>query len=187
MKPGLPVRIVAAAVVLVAALVGLVIREGSARAQGQEVVLAIEAYDPRSPLGGHYVAFQLQDAAAACPPGVRDYGAGPAPKWVALTRDGPRHRVSGAAATRAQAMALGQVVVRGRAYCVQPPGGPRVNLEVGVDRFHADQQEAQSIERALAGNRQNASAFAVISAGRDGKARLKGIIVNGRRTDLTWL
>lgn len=186
MKPGLPIRIVAAAVVLVLALVALVVREGTARAAGQEVVLAIEAYDPRSPLGGHYVAFQLQDAAASCPPGVRDYGV-PAAKWVALTRDGPRHRVSGAAATRAQAMALGQVVVRGRAFCVQPPGGPRVNLEVGVDRFHADQQEAQSIERALAGNRENAFAFAVISAGRDGKARLKGIIVNGRRTDLTWL
>lgn len=186
MRLGLPVRIVAAALVLVLALVGLVVREGTARAAGQEVVLAIEAYDPRSPLGGHYVAFQLQDGAAACPPGVGDYGVA-AKRWVALTRDGPRHRVSGAAATRDQAMALGETVVRGRAFCTRPPGGPRVNLDVGVDRFHADQQEAQSIERALAANRETASAFAVISVGRDGRARLKGIIVNGRRTDLTWL
>lgn len=186
MRLGLPARIVAAAFVLVLALVGLVVREGAARAAGQEVILAIDAYDPRSPLGGHYVAFRLQDAAPACPPGVRDYGPSPA-KWVALRPDGPRHRVSGAAATRAQAMALGQVAVRGRAFCVQPPGGPRVNLDVGVDRFHADQQEAEAIERALVANRDDVSAFAVISVGRDGKARLKGIIVNGRRTDLTWL
>ena len=47
--------------------------------------------------------------------------------------------------------------------------------------------EAQAIEKALRQRRQGeAPAFAVVSVGDDGRARLKGVIVDGKRTDLTW-
>ena len=67
--------------------------------------------------------------------------------------------------------------------------GNAVTLDIGVDRFHADQDEAERIERALRARRADGSApsaFAVVSVGADGRARLKGVIVDGRRTDLTW-
>jgi uncharacterized membrane-anchored protein len=195
----LPLRIAVTAVLLTLALIGLVVREGLARDAGQEAVLAINAYDPRSPLSGHYAAFQVQDALPAgspCPPGVSAAGGLPFQRervaWVALKREGDRHRVAGAAATRQEARALGELTVRGIATCgpgfVQrdTPQGPIVRLDVGVDRFHADQKQAEAIERAVRSSRA-APAFVVVSIGRDGKARLKGIVVGGKRTDLTWL
>ena len=82
--------------------------------------------------------------------------------------------------------------VRGGAYCARMAFVENeqnaVTLDIGVDRFHADQQEAQAIDKALAARRagQPASAFAAISVGRDGRARLKGVVIVGRRTDLSW-
>ncbi|MET0273907.1 MAG: GDYXXLXY domain-containing protein [Phenylobacterium sp.] len=195
----LPLRISVAAALLTLALVGMVIREGMARDAGQEVVLAINAYDPRSPLSGHYAAFQIQDelpAGAPCPSGATSAGGFPfsrkADGWIALKRDGARHRVAGVAAGRQQARALGELAVRGSASCGRRffqrdrPESRVVTLHIGVDRFHADQQEAEAIERDLRGATA-APAFVVVSVGKDGKARLKGIIVGGKRTDLTWL
>ena len=56
-----PMRILVAALALASVLVGLVLWEDRARAQGQEVVLAMEAVDPRSLLSGHYVALDLSE------------------------------------------------------------------------------------------------------------------------------
>lgn len=202
MRLGTPLRIVVAAGALAAGLVGLVVREGVARAQGQEVRLAMAAYDPRALLTGHYVAFELQDSAknGACPPGVGAGGLISDPRWVALSPDGDRHRVSGASRTRDGALRLGEVAVRGSAWCRFERGAADrsharqvVRLHIGVERFHADQAQAQAIERELMGGRRAVEgtppppAFAVVSIGRDGKARLKGAIVGRRRIDLDWL
>lgn len=202
-RPGVPIRIVAAATMLAVGLVGLVLREGRARAQGQEVRLAMQGYDPRALLTGHYVRFQLRHdlpAGAPCPPQsaagvtVRD-------GWVALRAEGQRHVPAGAAASRAVARQLGDVVVRGILTCQdglapQLPGvGDRpaevksLLLDVGIDRIHLDQAEAEGLERQLRrfGPDAPVEADAIVSVGRDGKARLKGVVVGGRRTDLDWL
>lgn len=81
--------------------------------------------------------------------------------------------------------------MRGGVYCSRTAFGDAeadvVTLDIGVDRFHADQDEALAIEKALRQRRQGeAPAFAVVSIGDDGRARLKGVIVDGKRTDLTW-
>ena len=99
---------------------------------------------------------------------------------------------TGVGATRQAALAGGaQLAVRGGVYCSRTAFGDAeadvVTLDIGVDRFHADQDAALTIEKALRQRRQGeAPAFAVVSVGDDGRARLKGVIVDGKRTDLTW-
>ena len=199
-RPGAPVRIVAAAVVLAAGLVTLVVREGVARAQGQEARLAMQGYDPRALLTGHYVQFQLRHdlpPGARCPPGASaDSRAREA--WVALRREGPRYAPAGAAPTQAEALRLGPLAVRGVLRCESSPSLPwlgaraaepkSLRLDVGIDRIHLDQAEAEAMERQLRrfGPEAPVEADAIVSVGRDGKARLTGVVVGGRRTDLNW-
>ncbi|WP_337188597.1 GDYXXLXY domain-containing protein [Phenylobacterium sp.] len=196
-------RILAAAVVLTVTLCGLVVREGVARAGGQEIRLAITGYDPRSLLSGHYVRFQIRGddpGGLACPPGS-ERNAGAPRRWVALRRQGEAHVASGAAGTRTEAAALGEVVVRGSLTCMRvmdetvlPDGAVRresvsrlAAIDLGVDRIHLDQAQAQTLERRLQGREEAAArAFAVFSVDAGGKARLKGLVVDGRRYDLNW-
>lgn len=189
--PSLPVRIVAAAVVLALGLVGLVVREGMARAQGQEVVLAITGYDPRELLTGHYVQFQFCSefpGGTPCPPGAGGYSRRP-DAWVALRRQGDRHVATGAALSREAALKLGEVAVRGDIDCLSRPAPETtwVILNLGLDRLHTDQQQAEAIQKVMLATRDGpASGSAVVSVGADGKARLKGVTAGGRRVDLTW-
>ena len=203
MRFGTPARIVTAAGLLALALIGLVVREGVARAQGREVRLAIEAYDPRSLLSGHYLQFQIQDRPAgdsACPPGAEGDPRSRIRGWIALVPAGGRHRAAGFADSRAGAERLGPVAVRGRLTCL-PRGRPGPEgaqmepemtavLDLGVDRFHAEQDQAERMEAALVrgaeGMPDGETPLAVVSVGRDGKARLKAVVIGGRRTDLDW-
>lgn len=205
----LALRIGVVAVLLIIALVGLLVREDRARASGQEVRLAMEAVDPRSLLSGHYAALQLVqrlDGGAPCPPDLEAHY-GQNDSWVALSpAPGGVHRVSGAGASRAAALKHGPVVVRGQADCRQtflaPPRAPEdaapsteerpqetfITLDIGVDRFYADQTQAEALEAALRrqGEAQAPPAFAIVSIGQDGRARLKGVEVDGTRADLNW-
>lgn len=189
--PSVPTRIMAAAGLLALALVGLVVREGVARSGGREVVLAISGYDPRSLLTGHYVQFQFRSeypGGTPCPPGHGSYA--PRPEaWVALKRQGDHHAATGAALSREAAQKLGDVAVRGDIDCLARPAPETtwVTLNLGPDRLHTDQAQAEAIQKQLTAMRDRpATAYAVVSVGADGKARLKGLIVGGRRIDLDW-
>lgn len=190
--PSTPVRIVAAAALLSLALVGLVVREGMARAEGQEVVLPITGYDPRSLLTGHYVQFQLRSelpTGTPCPPGAGGYSRRP-DAWVALRRQGDHHVATGVALSREAAGKLGETVVRGDIDCLAraAPETTWVILNLGIDRLHTDQDQAEAIQKALRTTPgATPRADAVVSIGRDGKARLKALVVNGQRTDLEWM
>jgi hypothetical protein len=185
----------AAAVVLALGLVGLVVREGRARAAGREVVLEATGYDPRSLLTGHYVRFQLRSdfpPGTPCPPGIDETKV----TWVALRRQGDHHVPSGGGESRAEALRLGEVAVKGNASCWAPgrpapnetPHPTQVSLDLGVDRLHTDQAQAEAMQAALLAVRAPgmAKAYAVISVGGDGKPRLKAFIVAGKRTNLDW-
>lgn len=192
MMRNLPLRIAAAAAVLVLLLVGVVLRENGARAAGREVRLPMEAVDPRDLLTGHYVALRLTQQLALGQPCPRERSTFEDGGWIGLKPDGDHYRFVGVGASRRAALGGGaELAVRGGAYCSRSAFGTAepdmVTLDVGVDRFHADQDEAQAIEKALRERRQGAApAFAVVSVGDDGRARLKGVIVGGKRTDLTW-
>lgn len=194
MRIALPIRIVAAGAALVAGLIGLVLVENAARAAGREVLLPMEAVDPRDLLTGHYVALNLMqqlELGQPCPDRTSTFREG---GWLGLKAVGPAHRFVRAAPTRAAALAPGaDVAVRGGVYCSRMAFGDgtanAVTLDLGVQRFHADQDEALAIETALSRRRPGdgqPAAYAVVSVGQDGRARLKGVVVGGKRTDLSW-
>lgn len=196
--PSVPIRIIAVAGVLAVALVGLVVREGVARAQGQEVRLAVGGYDPRSLLSGHYVQFQLSDrlpAETACRWKGRRLEQLPG-GWLAVRREGAGHRIVGMAETRAAALRQGEMAMRGKVTCIgaawTPPGGTRqesslsASLDIGIDRIHLAQDEALRIENALRTTLRPEDAQVILSVGADGKPRLRGVIVGGERTELGW-
>ena len=192
MMRNLPLRIAAASAVLVLLLVGVVLRENGARATGREALLPMEAVDPRDLLTGHYVALRLTQQLALGQPCPRERSTFEDGGWIGLKPAGGHYRFIGVGASRQAALAGGaELAVRGGVYCSRTAFGNTesdvVTLDIGVDRFHADQDEAQAIEKALRERRQGeAPAFAVVSVGADGRARLKGVIVGGKRTDLTW-
>ena len=191
MRIGFPVRIMAAAAALALGLVGLVVSEGLARDQGREVVVEITGYDPRELLTGHYVRFQIRSEyppGTKCPPGSGGFSPR-ADAWVALRRQGDRYAAAGVALSREAAAILGEVVVRGDVDCLErsAPDNTWVIMNLGVDQFHTDQRDAEAMEKALRATSEGPVASrAVIAVGRDGKARMKGLIVGGRRADLSW-
>lgn len=187
MKIPVAPRILLAAGLCVAGLIGLVVREGLARAGGQEVRLAMEAVDPRSLLHGHYVLLNLTqrlEPGAPCPPGEQ------ANEWLALRRDGAAHVLAGAGGSTDAALRHGPIPLRGSFTCMtgegERPGW--VQIDIGVERFHINQDDALAIERILREQQpdEETRAFAIVSVGRDGRARLKGLEIDGERLDLNW-
>lgn len=188
-------RIIAVAALCAAALVVLVVSEGIARDAGQEALLPIEAVDPRSLLQGHYVQLNLTqrlDQGQACP--VAEDGA----DWIAFHRsaDGVL-TLAGGALSRDSARQIAPVSVKGTFTCIEPTpaadGAPGTaglaQFDLGIDRFHINQAEALRIEQVLRDQRpdEETRAFALLSIGRDGRARLKGLIIDDERLELSWL
>lgn len=194
MKIGPATRVLVVAAICAASLVGLVISEGMARNAGTEVLLPIEAVDPRALLSGHYVivapTIRLEPG-EQCPPGEE------ARKWVALRARGDIHVVVGGAGSREDAQLIAPLVARGEFICNPPveamndvPAQPGwVRLSLGVDRFHINQGEAERIDRILRDQQpgEETRAFAIVSVGRDGRARLKGLMIDDQRLELEWL
>jgi hypothetical protein len=193
MKIAAPTRILAVAGLCAAALIGLVITEGLAREGGQEITLPMEAVDPRSILSGHYVALNFTDRleqTETCPEAGEW-------EWVALRQDGDIHVAAGGAPSREEAQRLGSLPVKGTFLCSAPtpsldgaePAPGWLTLDLGVDRFHINQTDALRIENVLREQTpgEEVRAFAILSVGRDGRARLRALVIDGERFDLNWL
>ncbi|HVK80613.1 MAG TPA: GDYXXLXY domain-containing protein [Verrucomicrobiae bacterium] len=190
-----PLRIMSVAALCATLLVALVINEGMARRGGQEVRLAMEAVDPRALLSGHYVDINLTERlepGQICPANVESE------RWVVLRRQGGEgaYRLVGSASSRDQAEVLGPLPIRGVFTCSPPfeipdaePAPGWVRLDIGISRFHINQRDALRIEQVLREQSPGDAvrAFAIVSVGRDGRARLKGIEIDGERLDLSWL
>jgi hypothetical protein len=193
MKIEAPPRILAVAAICAASLIGLVISEGYAREGGQEITLPMAAVDPRSLLQGHYVQLNFTDRlepTEVCPESG-DWD------WVALRREGDIYVAAGGALSREEAQRVGPLPVKGTFTCSPPtpasegvePMPGWLTLDLGVDRFHVNQADAMRIERVLREQRadQETSAFAILSVGRDGRARLRALLIDGERFELSWL
>jgi GDYXXLXY protein len=201
-------RLLAAGFACILALIGLVVIEGRARAAGREVILRMQPVDPRALLTGHYVQLSFADVlepGEACPPLIdRSASVGPSdpdpytPSWLALRRDGEVHVLAGEYLAKDEAAQHGEIVVRGAAQCIMqfapqprdseapPQERNTVILDLAIDRFHADQDEAMALEKILRDREQVDRMAAIVSVGPDGTARTKGIIVDGKRVELTW-
>lgn len=194
--PGPALRISMVAAIAVLGLIGLVMYESAERASGTEAILRMQVVDPRNLLSGNYVAIKLQEQLApgqACPPGMsaRDYtDSTPGPlQWIALAPQGDHFVAVGAGQDRTAAARFAPLVVRGRPMCTQLVGGATpasVALDLGVEAFYASQAEAQRISGVAASCLPGADCpvAAIVSIGRDGRARLKGLMVNGQRIEM---
>lgn len=185
-------RILAVAGLCAAALIGLVITEGAARDGGQEITLPMAAVDPRSILMGHYVQLNFTERLEpneTCP-ASGDW------EWVALKPENDIYVAAGGALSRDEAERLGPLPVKGTFTCSPPtpaqegvePMPGWLTLDIGVDRFHINQADAMRIERTLREQRgsEETRAFAILSVGRDGRARLRALKIDGERFDLNW-
>jgi hypothetical protein len=183
-------RILIVAGLCAAALVGIVLRESMARDGGVEVVLPMQAADPRDMLRGHYVTVRLSERLAPGEPCPQALGDG---SWLAFGPNGATHTLLGSGATRQQALEIGPIPVEGSFTCNPPaPDGSQpgaVFADLGVDRFYINQAEAERIDRVVRTQRPGEAtrAFAILSIGRDGHARLKGLLVDNQRFELNWL
>jgi hypothetical protein len=193
MKIEAPPRILAVAAICAASLIGLVISEGYAREGGQEITLPMAAVDPRSLLQGHYVQLNFTDRlepTEVCPESG-DWD------WVALRREGDIYVAAGGALSRDEAQRVGPLPVKGTFTCSPPtpasegvePMPGWLTLDLGVDRFHINQADAMRIDRVLREQRadQETRAFAILSVGRDGRVRLRALLIDGERFELSWL
>lgn len=199
MKIAAPQRILAVAALCAAALIGLVVSEGFAREGGQEITLPMAAVDPRALLSGHYVQLNFTsrvEAPESCP-------ASGEWEWVALRPQDNIYVAAGGALSREQAERVGPLPVKGTFTCSPPtPAQPGVDgqpaiepmpgwlmLDLGVDRFHINQTDALRIEQVLRDQQadEETRAFAILSVGRDGRARLRALLIDGERFDLSWL
>jgi hypothetical protein len=188
-------RILAVAALCAAALIALVVSEGIARRNGQEALLPMEAVDPRALLSGHYVQLSLIQRLQPNEPCPQvENGAA----WVAFYRgDNEVLTFAGGAPSREGATQIAPITVKGTFTCSEPiigvnggAGAPGwVSLDLGFDRFYINQAEAERIERILREQRvsENTRAYAIISLARDGRARLKGLLIDNERLELNWL
>lgn len=218
-----PLRIMIVAALCVLGLIGLVVREGYERsrpatADSRDILMQMQAVDPRALLSGHYVIVSLQNT-LVLPEGVSPCasfaGVSERESWVALADLRPSVRAEdnspgphlystvGAATTREAAQEIARqaghdgLASRGTAYCSEQAdeerGGGLVSIgnvqtELrGVQRFHAPQADAERIDALMREQGADAQVYAIVNIGRDGRARLKGLNVNGEVIELNWL
>lgn len=193
MKVNAAARILIVAGLCAASLIGLVVSEGAARQAGQEIVLPMAAVDPRELLSGHYVRIQITERLA---PGEPCPEQDASRDWLAFAPMGAVHTLVGAAPSREDAQQVGPVPVKGAFTCSPgglnadgTPGAGAVWIDLGIERFYINQTDALRIERAMREQQpgEETRVFVIVSAGRDGQARLKGVIVDGERLELNWL
>lgn len=194
-----PLRILIVTALSIATLIGMVINEGAARERGQEIALAMAAVDPRALLHGHYVIVQIREQLPPEAPCDMPVDA----QWLALAPSGanvagaPIHAYAASGPTREAANLInGAILARGTIMCsagvpasaefVGAPGW--IALDLGIDRFYINQAEAMRIDEVLNAQRatEETRAYALVSIGRDGRARLKGLIIDGQRLELGW-
>jgi len=162
-------------------------------------VMPMQPVDPQAMLSGHYVVIGLSDPLApgqACPPGAQtDWQptfdpASRRPYWVALTPGGGHGRVVGVAATQAAAARFSPITARGDAHCVPNVQDAQGSVEtwLGVDRFYLGQAEAERIAAGMSPTADHpVLTSAILSIGRDGRARMKGLQVDKQRIVPGWL
>jgi hypothetical protein len=199
MMPAAWIRILAVAGLTVLALVGIVVHEQMARDAGVEIRMAMQPVDPQALLSGAYVEVSPTEALPVgqpCPPGATqgvfpsaNLGQRPS-HWVGLAQHGDTWSVAGVADTQAAAAKFAPLTARGDAYCIiaVPDAPGSVTTELGVDRVSLSQDEATHISELVARPvaQGGGTVQALISIGADGQARMKGLVVNGQRLELTW-
>ncbi len=198
--PSTPERIVAAAVVLALGLVGVVVREGMARAQGQEVACAITGYDPREPADrplravpaalGHFPADAVSAwRAAAIDPLAgrlgRDPRASQGTRSWAQRPAQPRGCAASWARWRCAATMLGVVTTAAGGRRDQL-GDPVTSAWTACSTASGNRPRRSRRRRCATPDGRWRRPGRWSPSARDGKARLKGVTAGGRVPTSTW-
>ena len=193
--------ILLAGVILTAGLVKAVVGHIQQVGSGEEITLIANGYDPRSLLSGHYAVLRygvsntnLRDNGVALP------FTGSVPVWVQFEPATPPQVDQGLQTETGNGFDPPTGPVRnwqvadyalergdGEGPWVQAEAsrrGESVFFRYGIERFYAQQAEAEALEGLL---RSNDDQVEVVAAhGIDGRLRIKALIINGERTDLKW-
>jgi uncharacterized membrane-anchored protein len=188
----LPLRLVLAGLVLSAALIAAVLIHVRAVAGGTEIVVAAHGFDPRSLLRGNYteLRFAISRAAKISPP-TKSPSRQWQPRWVTIVPDETTDwRVNAITIERPSNTPVGGKIVRAdaRFFSASEDGFADADLRYGIERVYAQQKEAEAISVVLAHARpeDETKVQVVASLGTDGRLRLKGLIVEGKRQDFGW-
>ena len=163
---------------------------------GKEISITARGYDPRALLLGHYVRLQPDlsgtlstEASARVSEAfdMSDQGYRHETAWLSLTRsedgwtieDVSKDRPAGEMSADTALLYTPLSLSRDRA----GEGNLGVEAHLDIDRFYASEAEAKDLEDKL---RDGADVKLLLSIADNGQARLKGVSVDGVRTEISW-
>lgn len=184
----------ATALVLCLALIMAIFSHMSAIGTGQEVLVPARGYDPRAILLGHYVSLRpdtSRDVTGELAEQIRDefepgeYNSRSEMVWVTLDTGSPDWTITSISQTRPETDSLAMYVdlrfdrndenSDTLTYNVTP--------DMNIDRYYANQKQALEIEDKL---RDGDEILLIVSIGKDGTPRLKGLQIDGEREIMSW-
>jgi uncharacterized membrane-anchored protein len=182
-----------ASLALSLALIVSIFAHMNAVRSGQEVLIPARGYDPRAILLGHYVSLRPDTAIditgdladkiqTELAPGKHNYGS--ETMWITLDASHSDWAIKDITHARPEKSALAMHVSMGfyrnqekdsLTYTVTP--------DLEIDRYYANQTQALEIESKL---RDGEDVMLIVSIGKDGKPRLKGLQIDGEREIMRW-
>lgn len=179
---------------LLAALMVRIGWEGYQRFAGHEVAMRVVGLDGFELARSHTSPLVFEDRLRRdmdCPTlvGNRERALIFGGHWLTLkiVQDdglGRRGQATSASKSGMDAKASNGFAVIGTATCQPLADGITIQYQLGIDRLNATPAEAAAIQAALRRVPSPPQTQAILSIGRDGRARLMGVIVNGQRIDL---
>ena len=156
---------------------------------GREIILEAEGYDPRDVLSGHFarLRYPIRTVTLTEEKVDRLFGTGspwaPAIEVYVGLRDDAEEGIQVAEVSKDWIDDPDLLVVKARA----KRRWNRIDLFYGIERFYAQQAEAVALEDLLRRRRGDKSRVQIaVAVGDDHRMRIKAIIIDGERRDLTW-
>ena len=193
-------RMGALLVAFTAVLAGMIWQQQQRLAQGREVILRVQPFDPRDLLRGHYARLQfdisrIPKSAFVDEPAERMDRSSWAGRdvFVVLRKEdaSPFWTLARASLKHPGTLASGEVMLKGR---VQNAYGDTVHVTYGIERYYAPRERAQALERLVRGHwrfdlvrRRMAPVGGAMPPGiilrvtPDGQAVIAGWFIDGRR------
>lgn len=191
----IPIRTRGVGLLIVATLVllGMVAHEQIRRVSGQEIIVKAHPVDPRDVLRGAYVALdydieQIDPNTLSEPPRFSAPLVGQTiPVWLVLDRAPEGWAVSRVLERKPGALGKDEVVLRAlwrHAHDLSGAAGARLGsfaVDIGADRYFAEESRAKALQNAI----RDGKFEVVLSVGGDGRAVIKGLVLDGARQDET--
>ena len=198
----IPIRVrgIGLLIILTLLLIGMAAHEQVRRVTGEEIIVKAYPVDPRDMLRGAYVAidYDIEDIHAnelSEPPLFTSPLVGQTlPVWLVVNRAPDGCAVSRVLERKPAAIGKDDILLRAKwrnarelHSPVSPPtnrerGYPNFTVDIGADRYFADEARAKELQQAISDRQFQV----VLSIGGDGRAVIKGLVLDGVRHDETF-